>query len=136
MGLSLKKRHIKIMLTMMLMLSFIYNPFTTEGSEQYNFVNQSGSTMSLSIDKSGIIKGQYITALGCGIGKTRPLTGWRNGKAIIFSVNFEECESITSWVGHSDDLSEIETIWTLVKGNNDWNMKLTGISHFKRTKTE
>jgi len=104
-----------------------------KASEQYNFINQSGSTMSFFINNGSIV-GSYTSALGCGIGKQRPLVGWRNGSAIIFSVTFEDCGSVTSWVGHSKDLVEIETIWTLVRGNESWNMKLTGVSHFTRVK--
>jgi len=107
-----------------------------KAAEVFNFTNQAGSSMSFAIDEKGAIKGSYISALGCGIGKKRPLTGWRNAKAITFSVNFEDCGSVTSWVGHSSDLKEIETIWTLVRGDESWDMKLTGISHFKRIKSD
>ena len=122
------------MLVIFSILFFVTLPIS--GEEEYHFVNQSGSTMSFTIKDSGAIKGSYQSALGCGIGKLRPLVGWRNAKAIIFSVTFQECGSITSWVGQSEDLSEIETIWTLVRGNESWDMKLTGISNFKRLKPE
>jgi len=123
------------MRTMALILLIIFlNTSSVQGSERYDFVNQAGSTMSFTLDEQGAIKGNYTSALGCGIGKQRPLVGWRNIKAITFSVIFEECGSVASWVGHSDDLVEIETIWTLVRGKESWDMKLTGVSHFKRVK--
>ena len=126
----------RFLISSLITLLIISVSFSIKAEQHYSYVNQSGSTMSFSVSKTGMIKGEYITALGCGVGKKRPLSGWRNGKAIIFSVNFQECNSVTSWVGHSDDLSEIDTIWTLVRGNKDWDMKLTGISRFNRTKTE
>ncbi len=97
-----------------------------------NYVNQSGSTMTLDIAENGAISGTYTTALGCGVGIARPLVGWMNGKAVSFTVHFGACDSVTSWVGHIDDNKEIKTIWTLAKGGNSkWNTKLTGFSVFK-----
>ena len=125
----LTKTHLK---TAIILWSLCVSVVTTYAAEDYHFVNQSGSTMQFQIEKSGAIIGRYVSALGCGIGKSRPLSGWRNGQAISFTVTFEECHSITTWIGNSEDLSEIETIWILARGNESWDMKLTGVSRFKR----
>ncbi len=107
----------------------------TSGAEDTaSYINQSGSTMSVSISDKGAVSGTYNTALGCGVGIERPLKGFKNGTAITFTVSFEECGSITSWVGHIQDNGDISTIWTLARGNEGWDAKLTGTSIFKAVK--
>lgn len=96
-----------------------------------DYVNQSGSKMTISTDKDGKVTGTYTTALGCGVGVARPLRGWVNGKAITFSVHFGDCNSVTSWVGHVTDDGSLDTLWTLARGGESaWNTKLTGASKF------
>jgi len=97
-----------------------------------DYVNQSGSLMTISADKSGKLVGSYTTALGCGKGIVRPLQGWINGNAITFNVHFGECGSVTSWVGHVTPEGTIDTIWTLARGaETGWSTKLTGTSEFR-----
>lgn len=96
------------------------------------FVNQKGSKMQYSVNAGGSIAGNYVSAVGCGIGVKRPLVGWINGSAITFTVSFGECGSATSWVGHFDDAGTISSLWILARGGDkDWNAKLTGSSVFK-----
>lgn len=108
--------------------------WTSGADDTVSYINQSGSTMSVTISDKGAVSGTYTTALGCGVGVDRPLIGWKNGKAITFAVSFEECGSITSWVGHIQENGDISTIWTLARGNEGWDAKLTGTSIFKLVK--
>ena len=41
----------------------------------YNWVNELGSKMTTSWGADGLITGTYVTAVGCGAGTVRPLTG-------------------------------------------------------------
>lgn len=108
--------------------------WTSGANDTVHYINQSGSTMSVSISDKGVVSGIYNTALGCGVGTKRPLKGFKNGTAITFTVSFEECGSLTSWVGHIQDNGDISTIWTLARGNEGWDAKLTGTSIFKPLK--
>lgn len=108
--------------------------WTSGADDTVSYTNQSGSTMSVAISDKGTVSGTYNTALGCGVGTSRPLKGFKNGTAITFTVSFEECGSITSWVGHIQDNGDISTIWTLARGNEGWDAKLTGTSIFKPLK--
>lgn len=108
--------------------------WTSSADDTASYINQSGSTMSLTISGKGAVSGTYNTALGCGVGIQRVLKGFKNGTAITFTVSFGECGSITSWVGHIQDNGDISTIWTLARGNEEWDAKLTGTSVFKVVK--
>jgi hypothetical protein len=112
-----------------LLLAMVSSLAMAEDSSQ-NYRNQAGSTMTLYISDRGEITGSYTTALGCGVGIDRSLVGWKNGNAITFIVNFGECGSLTSWVGHIQDNGDIVTIWTLARGGESWDAKLTGTSTF------
>jgi len=109
-------------------------PYSLSAEDSIKYINQSGSTMEFKVSDSGTVEGYYKTALGCDVGIKRPLSGFKNGTAITFTVSFEECGSITSWVGHVQDSGDIITIWTLARGNEGWDAKLTGTSTFKVVK--
>lgn len=108
--------------------------WASSADDTLSYINQSGSTMAVTISGKGAVSGTYATALGCGVGTSRPLKGFKNGTAITFTVSFEECGSITSWVGHIQENGDISTIWTLARGNEGWDAKLTGTSIFKVVK--
>lgn len=122
-----------ISLFLVLFITGVTSLAVAEDSTQ-NYRNQAGSAMTLHISDTGEITGSYRTAIGCGVGVDRPLIGWKNGKAISFTVNFGECGSLTSWVGHIQEGGDIVTIWTLARGNEGWDAKLTGTSTFKSIK--
>ena len=86
-----------------------------------------------SITSEGLISGTYVTAVGCGAGRTRPLTGWYNASAITFTVNFQECNSATSWTGNIDTAgTTIKTLWQLtVSGPPQWNSIYANTDTFK-----
>ncbi len=98
------------------------------------WVNQLGSTMTInSFGANGLITGSYVTAVGCGAGTQRPLTGWYNGGATTFTVNFQECNSATSWTGNFGPQGiSIVTLWQLaVSGEPTWESILAGADTFK-----
>jgi hypothetical protein len=48
------------------------------------------------------------------------LLGWHNNGATVFSVNLDECESVTTWAGQYDITSgrhKIFALWHLVHSN-------------------
>lgn len=116
--------------TRYLLLILTITNFLNNASQAETYVNQSGSEMKIEFGDDGKVTGYYITALGCEVGSEKPLVGWANGSAIQFSVNFGDCGSITSWVGHIQEDGTIETIWTLARGDAGWDQKLTGVSTF------
>jgi hypothetical protein len=99
--------------------------------------NQSGSEMGISIDGQGSIEGFYRSALGCGQGVPRPLVGWLNQSALTFTVNFQECKSVTAWVGHLKMDGSISALWTMARGEGTgWTSKITGASEFTPVKAQ
>ena len=109
----------------------------SEWSNQYN------SVLKLSIEETGAISGTFTTAVGCGASKPRKVIGTMNGLAISFTVNFEECESVTAWNGHllvdkddkdNKDKQTLSTLWhlTIGKGPVTFASTLAGADVFKR----
>ncbi len=95
------------------------------------WVNELGSTMTIkSMEPDGFIIGSYVSAVGCGAGKVRPLSGWYNKGAITFTVNWQECNSLTSWTGTLSGLT-IATLWQLtLSGPPKWNSFIAGADTF------
>ncbi len=97
------------------------------------WVNELGSTMTIqSVGADGLITGTYVTAVGCGAGTVRPLRGWYNKGAITFTVNWQECNSLTSWTGNvASSGATIVTLWLLsVSGPPKWNSIIAGADTF------
>jgi hypothetical protein len=88
----------------MLIVSIVYGgPAAAQQAPAVSsvWVNELGSTMTIqSVGTDGLITGTYVTAVGCGAGTVRPLTGWWNNSAMTFTVNWQECNSLTSWTGN------------------------------------
>lgn len=102
------------------------------------WTNQHKSVLKLIVDASGMVSGTFTTGVGCGAGKPRKVVGSMNGLAISFTVNFEECESITAWNGHfiMDGANEsLSTLWHLTIGVSPVSFKstLAGADIFTRT---
>ncbi len=96
----------------------------------FTWVNELGSTMTTSWGADGLITGTYVTAVGCGAGTVRPLTGWWNNAAMTFTVNWQECNSLTSWTGNYT-AGTIATLWQLtVSGPPKWNSITAGADTF------
>ncbi|MHA1152691.1 MAG: avidin/streptavidin family protein [Alphaproteobacteria bacterium] len=97
------------------------------------WVNELGSTMTIqTVGSDGLITGTYVTTVGCGAGKVRPLRGWYNGGAITFTVNWQECNSLTSWTGNITSSGvTIATLWQLsVSGPAQWDSIVAGADTF------
>ncbi len=97
------------------------------------WVNELGSTMTIqSVGVDGLITGTYVTAVGCGAGKVRPLRGWYNKGAVTFTVNWQECNSLTSWTGNvASSVTTIVTLWQLtMSGIPKWNSIIAGADTF------
>jgi hypothetical protein len=98
------------------------------------WVNELGSKMTIqTVGADGLITGTYVTAVGCGAGKIRPLRGWYDNGAITFTVNWQECNSLTSWTGNvAASGVAIVTLWQLtVSGPAQWNSITAGADTFK-----
>jgi hypothetical protein len=100
------------------------------------WVNQNNSAMTLtSVDpNTGLMTGTFVTGVGCGVGVVRPLSGFYNQGAITFTVNFQECQSATSWSGQMNTMgNQIVTLWYLaVSGPPAWNSVMAGSDVFIR----
>ena len=96
----------------------------------YVWVNELGSKMTTSWGTDGLITGTYVSAVGCGAGTTRPLSGWWNNAAMTFTVNWQECNSLTSWTGNYN-AGQITALWLLtVSGPPQWNSINAGTDIF------
>ena len=99
------------------------------------WTNELGSVMTIdSVDSTGFVTGSYVTAAGCGQGVQKPLVGWYNGGAFTFTVDWQECDSLTVWSGNLDSTGQtIPTLWHLViSGTPQWNSTLAGTDTFTR----
>jgi hypothetical protein len=96
------------------------------------WVNNLKSEMTANIDASGTISGTYTTAVGCGAGKARPMSGFCNGYAVTFSVNWQECVSTTAWSGTYAN-GKITTLWQLVLAKKpSWDSIVSGTDAFSQ----
>ena len=96
----------------------------------YTWVNELGSKMTTSWGADGLITGTYVSAVGCGAGTVRPLSGWWNNAAMTFTVNWQECNSLTSWTGNFAGVT-LTTLWLLtVSGPPKWNSIYAGADTF------
>ena len=75
--------------------------------------NGKGVKVTLDVTAAGSVTGIYTTAIGCGAGAPRRLTGFCDGHAVAFSTRRPQCESITAWSG-SYDHNSIEALWHMV----------------------
>lgn len=99
-----------------------FNGFSSLSSASSAWKNQSGSTMTINIDPSGMVTGQYINrAQGTGCQNSPyPLVGRVTGNFIAFSVAWnnaaENCNSATGWAGYAQAAGgsiELVTNWNL-----------------------
>ncbi len=118
----------------MLLVSIVYGGSAvaqqlTAGTT-FVWVNELGSKMTTSWGADGLITGTYVSAVGCGAGTVRPLTGWWNNSAMAFTVNWQECNSLTSWTGNYY-AGTLATLWLLtVSGPPQWNSINAGTDIF------
>ncbi len=94
------------------------------------WVNELGSKMTTSWGADGLITGTYVSAVGCGAGTVRPLSGWWNNAAMTFTVNWQECNSLTSWTGNYNT-GKLTTLWQLsLSGPPTWDSIVAGTDTF------
>lgn len=118
----------------MLIVSIVYGgPAVAQqltAGPTYVWVNELGSKMTTSWGADGLITGTYVSAVGCGAGTVRPLSGWWNNAAMTFTVNWQECNSLTSWTGNFAGVT-LTTLWLLtVSGPPKWNSIYAGADTF------
>lgn len=78
--------------------------------------NRKGVQVTLEVSATGSVTGTYKAATGCGAGTSRPLTGFCDGYAVVFSISQPQCESITAWTG-SYDHNSIAVLWHTVSAD-------------------
>lgn len=98
--------------------------------------NELGSVMTISSfgPAPGQFSGTYVSAVGCDAGTTFPLSGWINGNAISFSVDWgSNCNSVTAWAGqYVASTDSIKTLWYLATNTVGWSGLLAGSNQFSR----
>jgi hypothetical protein len=98
------------------------------------WINENNSTLIInSVDSNtGLMTGTFTTGVGCGVGVQRPMTGFYNQGAMTFTVNFQNCNSGTSWAGQlSATGNQIMTLWYLaLSGMPQWNSIIAGTDTF------
>jgi hypothetical protein len=112
-------------------------PAPTKFASGKSWVNEDGSVLAITtVTPSGLINGTFTTRVGCGAGKAQPLTGWYyagpDGGAVTFSVNWEGCDSVTSWSGqYSEATGQFQALWHLAVASAPvWNGIVAGSNFF------
>lgn len=99
-----------------------FKDFSSLVSTSTTWQNQSGSTMTITVDSNDQVSGQYINrASGTGCQNSPyPISGRVDGNFIAFAVAWdngtENCNSVTGWAGYaqaSGSTIEIVTQWNL-----------------------
>lgn len=107
------------------------------------WVNRLGSTMEIEVDDDHRITGGFTAGLGVlDMTAAFPLSGFAEGDAISFCVDFGRLGSVASWSGHhiSDEHGErLVTLWHLARpvrdphGESDvWQAMTAGADEFTR----
>lgn len=93
-----------------------------------SWVNELGSVLTIvSVAANGQLTGTYVTNVGCDAGQPQPITGWyyngNTGGAITFSVNWQGCNSVTSWTGQFNyNTGNFQALWYLALASAPaWN---------------
>jgi len=102
-----------------------------------SWVNQLGSVLTINdIASNGLMTGTYVTNVGCDAGQPQPMTGWYygggTGGAITFSVNWQGCNTVTSWSGqYNYSNGQFQTLWYLTAASAPvWNGITAGTDTF------
>ncbi len=102
-----------------------------------SWVNELGSVLTINtVAANGLMTGTYVTKVGCDAGRPQPMTGWyyggSSGGAITFSVNWQSCNSVTSWSGqYNYSNNSFQTLWYLTAAAAPtWNGITAGTDTF------
>ena len=96
------------------------------------WINELGSTMTLTVNTDGSVTGSYTSAVGDT--NTYPLQGQAAANTIVFTVAFDATGSLTAWAGHyNPNTVAIDTLWHLVAQPDQgelWDATLAGFDTF------
>lgn len=109
-------------------------------------MNERGSSVTFS-NTNGLLSGYYNTQLGNPDPATRfPLTGFKEGDQLTFTVNFKGYGSLTSWTGQMSEDTDgvyIRTLWHLTRDVADkeeaddlWSSIIAGPATFRPVAAE
>lgn len=105
-----------------------FTDFSSLTGTSSTWVNQSGSTMTITVSPSAEVTGQYINrAAGTGCQNSPyQISGRVNGNFISFSVAWNNgtanCNSVTGWSGYArSSASDLQIV-------TDWNLAYQGSS--------
>lgn len=105
------------------------------------WTNERGSAVTFT-ETDGLLSGYYNTQLGNPDPASRfPLTGFREGDQLTFTVNFKGYGSLTSWTGQMSEDKDgvyIRTLWHLTRDVPDaqedddlWSSIIAGPAVFR-----
>lgn len=104
--------------------------------------NQHGSSMELSVSKTGGVSGKFRSGIGLSQrDETFDVTGFCRGEVIAFIVSFAKYETLTTWTGHfvvEGGTPGIQAIWNMAvatpprHGGDVWKGTWTGADTFRR----
>ena len=102
-----------------------------------SWVNEDGTVLTITaVGPNGLLTGSVTTQAGCGAKKSQALTGWYFGAgaggALTFSVNWEGCNSVTTWSAqYSNATGSFRALWHLaIASAPAWNGIVAGAHTF------
>lgn len=111
-------------------------------AETFVLKNNRGSVLQLTKHFSndhinaGTITGTFTTAVArkhCKdvIGVPMPITGFFNGDAVSYSINYPTCKSVIATTGNFDTKNNLHVLWIVTSQaenseTTDWNSRLVG----------
>ena len=102
-----------------------------------NFVAEDGTVLAITaVAPNGQLTGTVTTQAGCDAKKPQPMTGWfyadGAGGALAFSVNWENCKSVTTWSAqYSSATGSFRALWHLAIASAPvWNGIVAGAQTF------
>ena len=129
------------------LVSSLFIASSSTADQKAIYQNQRGSTLTLQWQgdekQTGTLTGTFITVVGnwpADMNKPMPLTGFFNGNAVAFTVNFPNCKQIVSITGNViKDGDEIPTLALGIAQNEyptgkNWNSNIIVADVYKKVK--
>lgn len=102
-----------------------------------SWVNEDGTVLAITaVGANGQVSGTMTSQVGCGAKKAQPLTGWYYaagaGGALSFTVNWEGCNSVTTWTAqYSNATGTFRALWYMAVASGPvWNGIVAGANTF------
>lgn len=102
-----------------------------------SWVNEDGTVLAITaVGANGQLSGTMTSQAGCGAKKAQPMTGWYYaagaGGALSFTVNWEGCNSVTTWTAqYSNATGAFRALWHLAVASGPvWNGIVAGANTF------